>query len=101
MQIIAYRGRSDSPPQFIDTEAGTVQKLICALLLSKTTFTESFFTLCSITGFLRGVQGTPLQGPRGRYYFQEIDVVLSFGLTEIKAQLAWKHKVKLILSLLM
>lgn len=36
--------------------------------------------------------------PKPAYYMQSVDVVLSFGLTELKAELAWKRNVSLIHS---
>lgn len=36
-------------------------------------------------------------GPIGRYYEVDIDIVLLFGLTELKAQIAWTEDVRHIL----
>ena len=32
------------------------------------------------------------------HYEMEVDVVLLFGLTELKAQISWTHKVRLVIA---
>lgn len=72
-KVIVYRGNLDFPPEFID------QGKNC------------FFTLCNISGRLKGVQGVKFHGPNGVFYSQEVELIISFGLTELNAQLAWQH----------
>lgn len=36
----------------------------------------------------------PLHGLHGVYYNLKFDIVLLFGLTELKAEIRWKHKVR-------
>ncbi|KAI0031110.1 hypothetical protein K488DRAFT_87114 [Vararia minispora EC-137] len=73
MQIIAYRGSGD-PPLFIDEDE------------------ESFSTLFEVSADLKDAPAQIAFGPMGRFVSQEVELVFSFGLTELKAQLAWKDK---------
>ncbi|VDB90859.1 unnamed protein product [Peniophora sp. CBMAI 1063] len=99
LKVLAYRGAS-SVPAFIDDDEA------------------SFVTLCTVTGVLTNIpstQGflpnkakppTPVStstatagGKKKKqkhrqpdYFTQSVDVVLSFGMTELKAELAWKRK---------
>ncbi|EMD33097.1 hypothetical protein CERSUDRAFT_98705 [Gelatoporia subvermispora B] len=68
--IACYKGKFKNP-QWTDTEPGM------------------FTTLCNITGDISDIPMVPKKGPLGAYYSQSFDVVLSFGLTELKAQLRW------------
>ena len=36
----------------------------------------------------------PIRGPKGIYYRLEFDMVLLFGLTELRAQLSWREDVR-------
>lgn len=41
---------------------------------------------------------SPRRGPKGiQFYRQDYSIVLLFGLTELKAQIAWKENVRLYL----
>ncbi|OCH89886.1 hypothetical protein OBBRIDRAFT_755931 [Obba rivulosa] len=68
--IVCYRG-SMGNPRWVDVEPNT------------------FKTLCTVSANVSDVPMKPLYGPRGDYYKFEIDIVLLFGLTELKAQLRW------------
>ena len=48
-----------------------------------------YSTLCHISADASNVPIHKNKGPKATYYYQEFDVVLSFGLTELKAQLSW------------
>ncbi|VDB90855.1 unnamed protein product [Peniophora sp. CBMAI 1063] len=51
----------------------------------------SFSVLCKVTASLNGVPVSHSRGQNGHFYYQRAyDVVLSFGLTELNAQIAWK-----------
>ncbi|TFK33569.1 hypothetical protein BDQ12DRAFT_738725 [Crucibulum laeve] len=55
------------------------------------TDTKKFSSLCFVNADLsvlcKNLQ--PLQGPRGKYYTVYYDIILLFGLTELKAQISW------------
>ncbi|KZV77357.1 hypothetical protein PENSPDRAFT_679530 [Peniophora sp. CONT] len=72
VDIIAYRG--PDPPLFMDEEPA------------------NFSTLCEIEANLKKAPRTECEGPLGKYFVIEAAIVLSFGLTEFKAELAWKDK---------
>jgi hypothetical protein len=57
---------------------------------------DKFQTLCNVEADLSDVFNTlqPRAGPSGSYYRQEFDIVLLFGLTELKAQLSWDDNVR-------
>lgn len=57
---------------------------------------EQFSNLCTITADVSNVPKYPQKGPLGRYYSQSFSIVLSFGLTELKAHIAWVDKVRTI-----
>ncbi|EKM51021.1 uncharacterized protein PHACADRAFT_212923 [Phanerochaete carnosa HHB-10118-sp] len=50
---------------------------------------EMFSTLCTIYADTSKVVKQKHQGPKGVYYTQKFDVVLSCGTTEMKAQICW------------
>ncbi|KAJ7024779.1 hypothetical protein C8F04DRAFT_1301567 [Mycena alexandri] len=52
---------------------------------------ENFPVLCTINADISEMSKTlkPQHGQSGIYYSLKFDVVLSFGLTELKAQIAW------------
>jgi len=68
-------------------------------------YTENYNKLCTIDIDLSHLPLTPLSRPSGggRYYRLDYDIVLLFGLTELKALVAWKQNVRfsLIISLLL
>ena len=59
------------------------------------TLAEYFYDACEVTADLGSFKQhlKPRQGGRGEYYRFELDVVLLFGLTELKAQIAWMENV--------
>ena len=55
-----------------------------------------FTTLCDVTANTSKITRTllPQTAPDGSaYYEMEYDVILLFGLTELKAQISWVHQV--------
>ncbi|KZT00293.1 uncharacterized protein LAESUDRAFT_732387 [Laetiporus sulphureus 93-53] len=50
---------------------------------------DMFSKLCTVTADTSSVPKMPVLGKTGIYYKQKYRVVLSFGLTELKAQLSW------------
>lgn len=51
---------------------------------------KSFSTLCTIHADTSRVTKKECKGPQGIYYTQKYDIVLSCGLTELKARISWK-----------
>jgi len=70
--IICYRGQSQEP-RWTDLEP------------------EQYQLLCTVHADTSGIaKNVPqLLGLKGMYYRLDLDVVLSFGLTEMKAEIAW------------
>jgi hypothetical protein len=62
-----------------------------------------FSTLCTVTADTSQLAYSlqPLRGIGGiEYYHLEFDVVLQFGLTELKAQISWMEEVSVVFSML-
>ncbi|KIJ08850.1 hypothetical protein PAXINDRAFT_88270 [Paxillus involutus ATCC 200175] len=77
IQILAYRG-SLLQPTWMDKEAAFFTKM-CTVIADPSKLNHSMSPLPSLTG--------------GIYYSLDIDVILLFGLTELEAQISWKHMV--------
>jgi hypothetical protein len=58
-------------------------------------FIDMFSTLCTVEADTSQVPRMPRYGSQGVYYRIDFDVILSFGLTELKAQLSWTVNVRL------
>ncbi|KAI0314645.1 hypothetical protein OF83DRAFT_423660 [Amylostereum chailletii] len=59
---------------------------------------DVFTTLCTVSADVSGVPRTPRRGPLNTEYFtQAFTLVLSFGLTELKAHIAWSDRVRGVL----
>lgn len=59
-----------------------------------TSFIDKYPIVCSVEADTSGIQAKRLTDPSGGVYYQiEYEVVLLFGLTELKAQLAWQEDV--------
>ena len=74
-----------------------MQVLLCSFLLEadiETRYTGSYSTLCNIVdnGQLVNIASLNYWSNQS-YYTVEYDIVLSFGLTELAAQYAWKENV--------
>jgi hypothetical protein len=62
------------------------------------THLANYAKLCNIEADLSHLPLTPLRGSQGgTYYRVDYDVVLLFGLTELKAMIAWEEEVCLLL----
>lgn len=72
-KILCYRGECKTAPTWLDEDQNGFQTL-CTIKADATQLTQNL---------------KPLRGPLGVYYRRDYDVVLSFGLTELKAQLSW------------
>lgn len=62
-----------------------------------------FTTMCEVIAdtskLVHSLRGR--EAPGGMYYYRlEFDVILLFGLTELKAQISWMHEVRLITMLM-
>jgi len=61
---------------------------------------DNYSTLCTVNVDLSqmGKALGPFKGAGGRIFYKaDFDIVLLFGLTELKAQLVWKENVRLLL----
>ncbi|KAJ7214941.1 hypothetical protein GGX14DRAFT_609817, partial [Mycena pura] len=76
INILRYRGVCKDP-QWLDIDP------------------DNYGVLCTVRADTSKIAKTlkPRHGQRGVYYDLQIDVVLSFGLTELKAQIAWVENV--------
>ncbi|KAJ7073103.1 hypothetical protein C8F01DRAFT_268957 [Mycena amicta] len=74
VDILRYQGTYQDP-QWLDVDS------------------ENYSTLCTVHAetFTLAQTLRPLFGTKGVYYQLDFDVVLSFGKTELKAQIAWKQ----------
>ncbi|THH13132.1 hypothetical protein EW146_g7051 [Bondarzewia mesenterica] len=91
--ITCYKGTSS--PSWIDIDPGSVLHSQVSVKISFSVL-DRFSVLCGISADLFGVPRRPIRGSRGTYYQQDFDIVLSFGLTELKAHLSWTENVRLI-----
>lgn len=61
-----------------------------------------FTTLCNVSANTSQLVRSlcPLRAPGGGvYYHFDYDIVLLFGLTELKAQISWMHEVRIVIVL--
>jgi len=61
--------------------------------------TDNYTKICTIEVDLSHITLTPRykgRGERGQYYRLDYDLVLLFGLTELKAQVAWREGVRIL-----
>jgi hypothetical protein len=63
--------------------------------INKTNTAEKYFVLCTVHADTSNIAEAlkPQQGKSGTYYRLDFEMVLSFGLTELKAQIAWFENV--------
>ncbi|EED83869.1 predicted protein [Postia placenta Mad-698-R] len=64
--------------------------------LTRATSSEAFTSLCTVEGDTSLVPHVPKDGPNGVYYTQDFHLILSFGLTELKAQLSWRENLTVV-----
>ena len=70
----------------------------CALLFACASFADNYTPVCSVVADTSSIPEpeTARQSPDGlQYYRKEFDIILLFGMTELKAQLAWIEDVSL------
>lgn len=60
-----------------------------ASIFSRSIYIGSFFDLCVVTADTSKLPKPKIKNPRGSHHEVSFEVVLLFGLTELKAQLAW------------
>ena len=61
--------------------------------------TDNYTKICTIEADLSHITLTPRyerKGERGQYFRLDYDLVLLFGLTELKAQVAWRERVRVL-----
>lgn len=88
--IVVYRGRREDP-KWIDNESSTSYLSRQPQFLHTKIKSENFSTLCTVRADTSQIIKKKHDGPKGTYYTQEYDIVLSCGLTELKARLCWKN----------
>ncbi|KAF7362767.1 hypothetical protein MVEN_00626400 [Mycena venus] len=76
-ELYAYRGRGD--PQWLDVDPDLYQ-VVCTIQADTSRLTK-------YPNYRRGASASIV--PNSMFYELKFDVVLSFGLTELKAQIAW------------
>ncbi|KAK7032185.1 hypothetical protein VNI00_013359 [Paramarasmius palmivorus] len=89
--IMCYRGNADNP-RWTDVEPST--ELVCLKAKILIIPTELFSTLCTVeadTSKAPGFITEKYNLNQGRYYEAAYEVVLLFGMTELKAQICWKE----------
>jgi len=66
------------------------------MLVGPPSFSAKFVRLCSISVDLSHLRLKPKSNSSGKTYYEvDYEIVLLFGLTELKAQVAWKEHVSL------
>lgn len=95
--VWCYRG-AIKDPKWKDIDSGMSISSVCSTLLEafliRGNYPENYTQLCNIVTDLSNVPLTPMTNPDGETYYRiYYDIVLLFGLTEMKALVAWKDKV--------
>ena len=66
------------------------------IMLTPDFITANYSLLCvikvDVTNILKNIKATRQTSTQGKFYRLEYDLVLIFGCTEFKAQIAWKEK---------
>ena len=101
-EIVCYVGDSANP-RWIDTETGMTVHFTCSVLYLTLKDKDKYKTLCTISANVSNVPVFPLkrssvhftQAESARpFYRQKFWVVLSFGMTEMKAEVKWFEGVR-------
>ena len=58
--------------------------------------TDNYIKICTIEVDLSHITLNKRKGERGQYFSLNYDLVLLFGLTELKAQVAWMERVRVL-----
>ena len=83
-------------PKWEDVDAGkSPLSIICLASLMRYYPVDNYMKLCTIEADLSGVPLVPQPKVTGKGSFYEVnyDIILLFGMTELKAQVAWKENV--------
>lgn len=88
--VTCYRGFK-SAPRWTDVDEGMLARPVHDV--NSRPYPEFFSTLCTVYADTSKVSRYRLSSPHGSYYRQEFKVVLSCGLTEMKAQISWRENV--------
>ncbi len=96
--IKCYRNRNKKTPAWIDMEPGESTAFKSRAQINDHKSTEFFVDLCEVTanvsGMKKSIQSqTNRRRGETRFWTAEYDVILLFGSTELKAQIAWKEDV--------
>jgi len=81
----------------LETPSGLIPNLVTEFFIaspptvSRSLCIGSFFDLCTVTADTSKLPKPKLKNPRGSHYEVSFEVALSFGLTELKAQLVWEE----------
>lgn len=91
-EIFAFQGEGPAP-MFMNENRGMCPSCDALTYMShmdlKWPASDALKTLCTVHADMSNVRTTIDFGPRGLYKRQLVSVVLSLGLTELKAHLAW------------
>ena len=108
VEILCFRGQRENP-RWMDIDPGALVVHRPKTLLDSPPplcQLEMYSTLCAVqadTSLLseslepRWTRLEEVIGlPRSQYYKMEFDIILSFGLTELKAQVCWEENVSMV-----
>lgn len=92
--VQCYRGPSKEP-RWVDCNPGTSSCPSSAGDKVNETSIELYSTLCYVEADTSRVckSLSPQHTRRGSYFKMEFDIILSFGLTELTAQMSWMENV--------
>lgn len=90
--ILSYQG-AEQNPRWTDKEMGAYPAEFQRYLHISDDQEGKFSTLCRVHAHLPPKVSLKQKGAQGSYFMATCDVVLLFGLTELKAQLSWKENV--------
>lgn len=101
--IVCYRGKVEmkmSGTHFVDKDPRKWFHLTCGIRSLLSCQSDMYSLLCFVRGDLSRVPKLPRASSfsREKYYAATFDVVLSLGLTEIKAHVCWMENVRSNLS---
>ena len=78
----------------VDTGESHLRILICLASLKSLYFADNYTKLCTIEADLsRAISTLPKVRGKGSFLRVDYDIILLFGMTELKAQFAWTENV--------
>lgn len=94
-EIICYKGNlAAGESQWIDNDPGNETGLFAYSIHEVISFrTANYNTACTVKANLQNIPIPLCFGARGTYYEIMVDIILLFGVTELKAQIAWMENV--------